>query len=55
MKAKPLMTVGKWAVCPINGEVLSVVGDAIILRGDDGNELTIRLRKYNRSNRIHLR
>ncbi len=50
MESQAAYDSGQVVVCPINGEVLSVVGDAIILRGDDGNELTIRLRKYNRSN-----
>ena len=50
MESQAAYDSGQVVVCPINGEVLSVVGDAIVLRDDDGKELTIRLRKYNRSN-----
>ncbi len=50
MESQAAYDSGQVVVCPINGEVLSVVGDAIVLRGDNGEDLTIRLRKYNRSN-----
>jgi DNA-directed RNA polymerase subunit beta len=41
---------GQVLVADRPGEVLSVQGDRIILRGENGEEFIYRLRKYNRSN-----
>ena len=41
---------GQVVVTEYRGEVTSVQGDQVIIRGDDGQEYIYRLRKYDRSN-----
>ncbi len=41
---------GQVLVCEVDGEVVSVQGERIIIHSDDGEEKIYRLRKYDRSN-----
>ncbi len=50
MESQAAIDSGQVLVAPVNGEVISVQGERIILRDEDGQEHVYRLRKYNRSN-----
>ncbi|MGB7338774.1 MAG: DNA-directed RNA polymerase subunit beta [Phototrophicaceae bacterium] len=50
MEDQAALDSGQVIVADIAGEVLSVQGDRIILRTDEGEERRYQLRKYNRSN-----
>ncbi len=50
MEDQAALDSGQVIVSDIDGEVLSVQGDRIIVRTDDGEERRYPLRKYNRSN-----
>ena len=50
MEDQAALDSGQVIVSDIDGEVLSVQGDRIIIRTDDGEERRYPLRKYNRSN-----
>jgi DNA-directed RNA polymerase subunit beta len=50
MESQAAYDSGQVLVADVNGEVLSVQGDRIIVRTDTGDERIYRLRKYNRSN-----
>jgi DNA-directed RNA polymerase subunit beta len=50
MESQAAIDSGQVLVAPVNGEVISVQGERVILRDEDGQDHVYRLRKYNRSN-----